>query len=36
MESFKGGRFVFDMIYNIFMNMLFGNIVSGVLIDTFT
>lgn len=27
---------MFDMIYNIFMNLLFSNIVSGVLIDTFT
>lgn len=36
MESFKPGRFFFDMVYTIFMELLFGNIVSGVLIDTFT
>lgn len=36
MESFKTGRFIFDMVYVIFMDLLFGNIVGGVLIDTFT
>ncbi len=35
MESFEVGRFVSDMVYTIFMDMLFGNIVGGVLIDTF-
>lgn len=29
------GRFVSDMIFTIFMDMLFSNIVGGVLIDTF-
>ena len=36
MESFEPGRFFFDMVYVIFMDLLFGNIVGGVLIDTFT
>ena len=35
MESFEMGRFISDMSYTIFMDMLFGNIVGGVLIDTF-
>jgi hypothetical protein len=35
MEVFKGGRFAYDMIYVVFMDMLFGNILGGVLIDNF-
>ncbi len=35
MDSFESGRFISDMLYTIFMDMLFGNIVGGVLIDTF-
>ncbi len=35
MDSFQGGRFAYDMIYVVFMDMLFGNIVGGVLIDNF-
>ena len=35
MEVFKPGRFMWDMIYVVFMDMLFGNILSGVLIDNF-
>lgn len=35
MEVFKGGRFAYDMIYLIFMDTLFGNILGGVLIDNF-
>jgi hypothetical protein len=35
MDSFQGGRFGYDMIYVVFMDMLFGNIVGGVLIDNF-
>lgn len=35
MEVFKGGRFTYDMIYLIFMDTLFGNILGGVLIDNF-
>ena len=35
MDSFKAGRFSYDMIYAVFMDMLFGNILGGVLIDNF-
>lgn len=35
MEIFEAGRFTYDMGYVIFMDMLFGNIIGGVLIDTF-
>jgi hypothetical protein len=35
MDSFESGRFISDMLYTIFMDLLFGNIVGGVLIDTF-
>jgi hypothetical protein len=35
MESFQAGRFMYDMAFVIFMDTLFGNIVGGVLIDTF-
>ena len=35
MDSFKAGRFTYDMIYVVFMDMLFGNILGGVLIDNF-
>jgi hypothetical protein len=33
MEVFHAGRFMYDMIYVVFMDMLFGNIVAGVLTD---
>lgn len=32
---FRPGRFIYDMIYVVFMDLLFGNIVGGVLIDNF-
>lgn len=35
MDKFKSGRFFFDLLYTIFMDTLFGNIVGGILIDTF-
>lgn len=35
MDVFKPGRFAYDMIYVVFMDMLFGNILGGVLIDNF-
>ena len=35
MDSFKPGRFSYDMVYVVFMDMLFGNILGGVLIDNF-
>lgn len=34
-EEFKFVRFVTDLIYFIFFGLLFGNIVSGIMIDTF-
>jgi inositol 1,4,5-triphosphate receptor type 1/inositol 1,4,5-triphosphate receptor type 3 len=36
MDFFHAGRFAANTIYYIFMTLLFSNIVSGVLIDTFT
>lgn len=35
MDKFQSGRFFFDLLYTIFMDTLFGNIVGGILIDTF-
>lgn len=35
MSKFQLGRFLYDTIYVIFMDFLFGNIVGGVLIDNF-
>lgn len=34
-DNFKPIRFVTDLIYFIFFGLLFGNIVSGIMIDTF-
>lgn len=34
-EEFKFVRFMTDLIYFIFFGLLFGNIVSGIMIDTF-
>ena len=35
MEQFEMVRFVFDTIYAIFFGMLFGNIISGLMLDAF-
>lgn len=35
MEKFEMVRFVYDMIYFIFFGLLFGNIVSGIILDAF-
>lgn len=35
MEELKLSRFLTDLIYFIFFGLLFGNIVSGIMIDTF-
>lgn len=35
MEYFDVGRFVFDTVYFIFMEILFSNLVSGIMIDGF-
>ena len=34
-EEFQFVRFMTDLIYFIFFGLLFGNIVSGIMIDTF-
>ena len=30
------GRFIFDMVYFVFMELLFMNLVSGIMVDAFT
>lgn len=35
MEKFKFVRFITDLIFFIFFGLLFENIVSGTMIDTF-
>ena len=35
MEEFEMVRFLFDMIYSIFFGLLFGNIISGLMLDAF-
>jgi hypothetical protein len=35
MEEFQVFRFGFDLLYVIFMDLLFGNIISGIMIDKF-
>lgn len=35
MDQFYLGRFVFDIAYVVFMEMLFQNLVSGIMIDAF-
>lgn len=34
-ESFQIVRFATDLVYFIFFGLLFGNIISGIMIDTF-
>ena len=36
MESFELMRFIYDIIYFTFFEMLFGNIVSGIMLDAFS
>lgn len=36
MEKFQIVRFAYDMAYTIFFGLLFGNIISGLMIDAFT
>ena len=36
MDEFVMGRFVFDMVYFVFMELLFMNLVSGIMVDAFT
>lgn len=35
MDKFQITRFIYDMIYAIFFGMLFGNIISGFMLDAF-
>ena len=36
METFEMERFIYDMIYLIFFGLLFGNIISGIMLDAFS
>jgi hypothetical protein len=35
MDRIYADRFTFDTVYNIFMEILFANLVSGIMIDGF-
>ena len=35
MDQFEFGRFMFDIGYVVFMEMMFQNIVGGIMIDAF-
>jgi hypothetical protein len=35
MSKFEMTRFIYDMIYAIFFGLLFGNIISGFMLDAF-
>jgi hypothetical protein len=35
MESFQIFRFLFDMIYVVFMTLLFQNLISGIIIEAY-
>jgi hypothetical protein len=35
MSTFEMMRFTYDMIYITFFGLLFGNIVSGIMLDAF-
>lgn len=36
MDEFKFNRFFFDIIYVVFMELLFQNLVGGIMIDAYT
>ncbi len=36
MEKFEIVRFSFDLIYGIFFGLLFGNIISTLMLDAFS
>lgn len=36
MDTFEMQRFIYDTIYAIFFGLLFGNIISGIMIDAFS
>lgn len=35
MDQLVMGRFIFDIVFVVFMEMLFGNLISGVMLDSF-
>lgn len=35
MDTFMPGRFSFDIVYIVFMELLFQNLVGGIMIDAF-
>jgi hypothetical protein len=35
MNEFQFSRFIFDIVYIVFMELLFQNLVSGIMIDAF-
>mgnify|MGYP007104988543 FL=1 len=35
MDKFEAGRFFFDIGYIVFMEMMFQNIVGGIMMDAF-
>lgn len=35
MDDLYGKRFIFDTVYFIFMEILFSNLISGIMIDGF-
>ncbi len=35
MDQFEAGRFFFDIGYIVFMEMMFQNIVGGIMMDAF-
>ena len=36
MDEFMFGRFIFDIIYVVFMELLFQNLVGGIIIDCYS
>lgn len=36
MDTFEYARFFFDTVYSTFMDTMFSNIVSGIMIDAFS
>ena len=35
MDNFELGRFIFDIVYVVFMELLFQNIIGGIILDAF-
>jgi len=35
MDQIYPGRFTYDTVYNIFMEIIFANMISGIMIDSF-